>query len=186
MTGIQSSLAPLPPAQVEVAAALAMGGSIVSIARRTGVHRSTIHNWLKDAAFSAALADLRQQHAAQLDGQLKQIANQAIDTIRQILADSKVAASVRLRAALAVLDRPMFPRPGLTREPEVESDQPQADQPLDIAAPPPLRQNEPKPSKTVEICREVARNAPCPCGSGVKYKRCCGVHAPPLLHHTAA
>jgi hypothetical protein len=26
------------------------------------------------------------------------------------------------------------------------------------------------------------RNAPCPCGSGEKYKRCCGRHAPPVLH----
>ncbi|MBM3811211.1 MAG: hypothetical protein FJW20_06195 [Acidimicrobiia bacterium] len=25
------------------------------------------------------------------------------------------------------------------------------------------------------------RNAPCPCGSGRKYKRCCGVHAAPVL-----
>jgi hypothetical protein len=29
---------------------------------------------------------------------------------------------------------------------------------------------------------DTARNAPCPCGSGLKYKRCCGENAPPLLH----
>lgn len=29
--------------------------------------------------------------------------------------------------------------------------------------------------------RDVARNAPCPCGSGHKYKRCCGITAPPQL-----
>jgi uncharacterized protein YecA (UPF0149 family) len=28
----------------------------------------------------------------------------------------------------------------------------------------------------------VARNAPCPCGSGEKYKRCCGKGAPPQIH----
>jgi len=27
----------------------------------------------------------------------------------------------------------------------------------------------------------VPRNAPCPCNSGLKYKRCCGVAAPPVL-----
>ena len=27
----------------------------------------------------------------------------------------------------------------------------------------------------------VARNSPCPCGSGEKYKRCCGQNAPPVL-----
>jgi len=29
---------------------------------------------------------------------------------------------------------------------------------------------------------EVGRNSPCPCGSGKKYKRCCGVDAPPVLY----
>jgi hypothetical protein len=29
------------------------------------------------------------------------------------------------------------------------------------------------------------RNAPCPCGSGVKHKRCCGKSAPPVLAHAA-
>jgi uncharacterized protein YchJ len=28
----------------------------------------------------------------------------------------------------------------------------------------------------------IARNAPCPCHSGEKYKRCCGKNAKPLLH----
>ncbi len=27
----------------------------------------------------------------------------------------------------------------------------------------------------------IARNAPCPCGSGEKHKRCCGRNAPPLV-----
>lgn len=29
---------------------------------------------------------------------------------------------------------------------------------------------------------ELARSAPCPCGSGLKYKRCCGKNAPPRLN----
>jgi hypothetical protein len=29
------------------------------------------------------------------------------------------------------------------------------------------------------------RNAPCPCGSGTKYKRCCGTAAPPVLNMAA-
>ncbi|MGO9242120.1 MAG: SEC-C metal-binding domain-containing protein [Bryobacteraceae bacterium] len=31
----------------------------------------------------------------------------------------------------------------------------------------------------------AARNAPCPCGSKLKFKRCCGINAPPVLHATA-
>ena len=29
---------------------------------------------------------------------------------------------------------------------------------------------------------QTARNAECPCKSGLKYKRCCGRNAPPMLH----
>ena len=29
---------------------------------------------------------------------------------------------------------------------------------------------------------QIARNAPCPCKSGEKYKRCCGKNAPPMLY----
>lgn len=33
-----------------------------------------------------------------------------------------------------------------------------------------------KNSKTVHV-HKVGRNDPCPCGSGKKYKKCCGKHA---------
>jgi uncharacterized protein len=29
---------------------------------------------------------------------------------------------------------------------------------------------------------KVGRNAPCPCGSGKKYKKCCGSETPPMMH----
>jgi len=29
----------------------------------------------------------------------------------------------------------------------------------------------------------IPRSQPCPCGSGVKYKRCCGINAPAVLNH---
>ena len=32
---------------------------------------------------------------------------------------------------------------------------------------------------------QTPRSARCPCGSGLKYKRCCGTHAPPVLNRTA-
>jgi len=32
---------------------------------------------------------------------------------------------------------------------------------------------------------QTPRNAPCPCGSGDKFKRCCGRNAPPVLQQAA-
>jgi hypothetical protein len=36
--------------------------------------------------------------------------------------------------------------------------------------------------QTQSIGKQFPRNAPCPCGSGEKYKRCCGTGAPPVLN----
>jgi len=36
-----------------------------------------------------------------------------------------------------------------------------------------------------ETPKMTPRNAPCPCGSGNKYKRCCGKDAPPVLNRAA-
>jgi len=36
---------------------------------------------------------------------------------------------------------------------------------------------EPK-EEVVKIEKKVARNEPCPCGSGKKYKNCCGMSGP--------
>jgi uncharacterized protein YchJ len=50
---------------------------------------------------------------------------------------------------------------------------------------------EPEPEETTELasnCKpapQTARNAPCPCKSGEKYKRCCGKNAPPVLNRAA-
>ena len=30
--------------------------------------------------------------------------------------------------------------------------------------------------------QKIGRNEPCPCGSGKKYKKCCGMNSPPMLH----
>ena len=46
--------------------------------------------------------------------------------------------------------------------------------------------NEPKKlAHAVPISPLTPRNAPCPCGSGAKYKRCCGPKAPPVLGKAA-
>ena len=46
----------------------------------------------------------------------------------------------------------------------------------------------PAPAAPGSFCEKpkfIPRNAQCPCGSGTKYKRCCGVNAPPVLNRAA-
>ena len=40
----------------------------------------------------------------------------------------------------------------------------------------------PATKRTQSEPTQIARNQPCPCGSGVKYKRCCGRNAPAVLN----
>ncbi len=139
----------LSPAQTQVIAALASGETVTGAARAAGVHRSTVHNWLADPAFSTEFDRIREDAAARIAEEIAALERLALTTLRSILEDPKASPSVRLRAALAVLNRkPPVPHAAPVRE------------------------------------EPVPRNAPCPCGSGQKYKRCCGHNAPPLLHFT--
>jgi len=38
------------------------------------------------------------------------------------------------------------------------------------------------PRRQPNRAAKIGRNAPCPCGSGKKFKRCCGSAVQPLLH----
>ncbi|MDY0326353.1 MAG: preprotein translocase subunit SecA [Candidatus Cloacimonadaceae bacterium] len=42
-----------------------------------------------------------------------------------------------------------------------------------VSAPPQFGGNEPKP-RPIQVAEKIGRNDPCPCGSGKKYKKCCG------------
>jgi hypothetical protein len=54
---------------------------------------------------------------------------------------------------------------------------------LRLTTPASAKQEEPSTPKLASFCSP--RNAPCPCGSGAKYKRCCGKDAPPVLSSMA-
>ena len=73
-----------------------------------------------------------------------------------------------------------------TKEPEPSKLQMQHEQAADILHPGELETSEqsnqseratasaPKPDQVIRGDKKVGRNAPCPCGSGKKYKHCCG------------
>jgi hypothetical protein len=45
----------------------------------------------------------------------------------------------------------------------------------------PFHPDSPELASNCQTPESTPRNAPCPCGSGQKYKRCCGEDAPPVL-----
>ena len=179
----------LTAAQEHVLAHIANGATHSAAAASAGVHRNTVHNWHNSPAFCQALAQAQYQNACFWHDQAKALAQTAMDTLRALLANPDTRDSVRLKAALAILDR-------VSRTPAYD----------DVPAPPQIHRNlhnlaqadaepEPEPAEdsahlhnpaqapdpepvppVVSIRSEgpkVGRNDLCPCRSGKKYKRCC-------------
>ena len=112
----------LSPAQAQVIAALAQGRTITDAARDAGLHRTTIHTWFRDQpAFKTALEDAQREYVSALQDGMRDLAARAVETLRSLLDDSKTPPAVRLRTALAILQRPHFPQPGWHLPARIES-----------------------------------------------------------------
>ena len=161
----------LTPIQVQVVTALAEGRSVVRAAAAAGIHRSTIHNWVRTSKeFRDAVNQARSHFFECVNDQLNELSAVALDTLRQLLTSPDTPPSLRLHAALAVLERPGHREPGW-----------QVPQPVGrVMTPEPAVPESAPPAPVVSA--SAPRNAPCPCGSGLKYKYCCGspLGGPPL------
>ena len=156
----------LTPFQVQVLESLVAGKSVTAAANEAGVHRTTVHLWTRTLPdFARALLSLRQQRADRILDELGDLADLAINTFRQILTDEKAPAATRLKAAMEVAKLIESQRPTTFFHPVVEK----LHQDLSVA-----EVIAPEPPQTATKTAVVGRNAPCPCGSPLKYKRCCG------------
>jgi hypothetical protein len=176
----------LSPAQTQVIAALVQGRSITAAALEAGLHRSTIHHWLRhEPAFKTAMQQARSEYIATLNDGMRDLAARALETLRSLLDDPETPHAIRLKAALAILERPHSPKEGWHLPESIDDPRKRqvldglAEMEADLRA---MRLAEAieaqAPSTETEGAAEVARNAPCPCGSEKKYKRCCGSASP--------
>ena len=160
----------LTPIQVQVLQSLVAGLSVTAAAKEAGIHRTTVHLWTRTLPdFARAYLTLRQQRADRLVDELGDLADLAINTFRQLLSDESASASVRLKAAMEILKLVEAQRPTTLSTALAGPKFEKLDTGLRIAEiinPP---KTAPAPKST-----PVGRNAPCPCGSPLKYKRCCG------------
>ena len=162
--------ADLWPAQAQVIKSLARGQTVTAAAEDAGVHRTTIHHWIRtEPAFKIAIETAQSEYAAELNDGIRELAARALLTLHDLLQDISTPPAVRLKTALAILQRPHAPNPGWHLPVPIESPQPQPPA-EDVSEPDAPRTEPPAPTP-------IARCAPCPCGSGRKYKRCCGADA---------
>jgi len=164
------SVLPLSATQQTVLAMIASGSNARQAAATAGVHRNTIANWLCLSEFRQALTLAQYEKAVFLREQAQSVAADAYGAIRALIADPGVPAGVRLRAALAIIDRASAPLPEV---PEIVPNNAQSE-----AAPQKV-----EPAAVVPIRNEgfkIGHNDACRCGSGLKFDRCClGKPVPP-------
>src|SRR5581483_5635906 len=78
----------LTPVQVQVLNALAQGATVTAAAESAGLHRSTVHHWLKrQPDFQAALEHAKSEYAATLRDELQVLSRDALSTLRALLDD---------------------------------------------------------------------------------------------------
>jgi AcrR family transcriptional regulator len=96
----------LAPQQLEVISALARGASVSDAAKHADISRATFYCWLgSDARFKAELNRAKQEHSDFVRAQLGELADTAVSTIREMLTGTATPPGIRLKAALAVLQR---------------------------------------------------------------------------------
>ena len=150
----------LSAVQQKALAALVSGQTVTAAAQTAGVHRSTLHLWTQQQPyFARALHAARQDRAGRMADELGDLADLALDTFRQLLTDPQTPAATRLKAAMEIVKLVEAQRPAeaIVVEPI---------EPIEI------------PASAPKIPANFARNAPCPCGSSLKFKRCCALLPP--------
>ena len=169
-TAKSSQFDTLTPIQNQVLASLVAGLSVTAAAREAGVHRTTVHLWTRSLPdFARAYLTLRQQRADRLADELGDLVDLAINTFRQLLSNESASASARLKAAMEIVKIVEAQRPTTLSTALADPKFEKLDTGLRVAELVKTPKAAPAPKPT-----PVGRNAPCPCGSPLKYKRCCG------------
>ncbi len=189
----------LSPVQQKVLTLLASGAPLSHAAEAAGVSRQTIYNWQNSTpAFAQSLQEALAEYTENLKDKLQLLSAKALDALLQIIDDPKAPYGVRLRAALTILKRPTSPfARGWNLPVPLDANAQQLQDELDylqasekhyrLTKLDTISQRQPEPAaQQASPNPQTPRSAPCPCGSGEKYKRCCGKDAPPVLHHNAA
>ena len=188
---IQQQSFEITPLQAKAIQLLHAGSTVVAAARELQIDRTTVYTWRNNnPVFSLALNRARKIQAEMVVDSLQDLASTAVDTLHQLLVSTDTPAPIRLRAALAVLNaghqmqQPTTARPSTNPTPEqhaaIES----------LIGPPQLSREIPRNSTEFDTFEEeegventhptparstkIGRNEPCPCASGLKFKRCCG------------
>jgi len=104
--GDNATLAALTPRQRRALESLLTSGDVTAAAIVAGVARQTVHKWLQQPAFKAALEQAESEKLHDLQSALVRLGDKAVTTLgAELDGDSPMAAGARVRAADIVLGR---------------------------------------------------------------------------------
>ena len=95
----------LSPKQRKAVEALLATGEVSAAAREAGVHRDTLHRWLRQPAFLAAVRETEARALDDLSRMLVRLGRTAASTLAKAMSDSTAPYPTRVRAADATLGR---------------------------------------------------------------------------------
>lgn len=106
--------------QRRAVAMLAAGRKVADAASAAGVSENTIMRWQRLPEFRQAVNELQADMIGAAVGRLTELQEYAVATIAQVMADKGNPPSVRLRAAVAVLDCLLRMRDSVTLEQRIQ------------------------------------------------------------------
>jgi hypothetical protein len=86
-------------------AALLMYGNTEGAAKATGISTNTLNRWKQVPEFKAAYLKAQREAFSECIARLQLAASSAVNTLTEIVLDSKVSASSRVRAAETILNQ---------------------------------------------------------------------------------
>jgi len=196
-----SSHPTLTPLQHRVIQLLAAGHSISQAAESAQIHRNTIANWRRTVpAFAREIDFSTQEQCRAWREAATSLAPLAIKNLREILTADTASPSLKFRASMAILKMAVEPGSHATIPgADLASFVPPPENPENLPDPaqscttqaasdlasfvPPAENPENLPDSAqsctthkpqpIRVTPQPGRNSPCPCGSGIKFKRCC-------------
>jgi hypothetical protein len=171
----------LTPIQLQIVDSVANTSSLGMAIEEAGLKRNIVTEWRHtNPAFNEALEQAIRDRAVVNQERIQALVFPSIAVLRQILDDRKASPSVRLRAVQMVFK---MAAAGTKLEPASTSGAAPAE---DVAqpAPEPIEKTEimhNSAQSPIRLAPEPARNSLCPCGSGIKFKRCCANPVPQTI-----
>jgi hypothetical protein len=178
----------LSPKQLEVIDALSAGASLSDAADLAAVNCATIAYWRRNfPRFCAALVHAQYDRALLTRERAYVLSDLAFETLGKVLIDPKASPSVRLRAAIFIIEKSVNPAPPKPDKPTTSNDPDSAPIPEDEAAE--LQDDDSNPvAPAAQKCTPItgpqtrhkmhniaqmpspARREPCRCASCRKYQ----------------